>query len=88
MSLYWRSFEERPIIELTLRFLPLTVAGVAANVVGSFLVGYIVRHLPRSFSSSWPRLTIYKYSPVKRYFSLDVRLPRFQPFYLPPVQQV
>lgn len=43
MSLYWRSYEERPVIQATLRFLPLCVVGVFANIVGSFCVAYVVR---------------------------------------------
>lgn len=42
MTLYWRSYEGRTVVQITLRFLPLCVCGVLANVVGSIAVAHLV----------------------------------------------
>ena len=45
MTLFWRSYEERSVIQITLRFLPLCVCGVIANIIGSVAVARLVSRL-------------------------------------------
>ncbi|KAJ9096309.1 hypothetical protein QFC20_006447 [Naganishia adeliensis] len=45
MTLYWRSYEGRTVVQITLRFLPLCVCGVLANIVGSFAVAHLTGHV-------------------------------------------
>jgi phosphate/sulfate permease len=42
MTLYWQNYEGRSMIDTSLRFLPLCIVGVLANVIGSACVAVVV----------------------------------------------
>lgn len=42
MTLYWQNFEQRTVIETTIRFIPICIFGVLANILGSFIVARFV----------------------------------------------
>lgn len=42
LTLYWQNYEELPVLLMTARFVPLSVAGVSVNVVMATLVAYVV----------------------------------------------
>lgn len=55
MTVYWQNYEMRSVIDTTLRFIPICVFGVLANVLGSFIVSKLVCANPirQIFWAAW-----------------------------------
>lgn len=45
ITLYWQNYEELPVLEMTAKFVPLSVTGVSVNFIMALLVAHVVSQL-------------------------------------------